>query len=116
MLRDPKDRPTAAELMNELDALVRMKSNSGGVLPASSQPEPCQKPGDPPGLGPPLRRGQHLVRLSSGLKRLASTSRDQVQGLGRRSATPCTDGGAQTLGTLTSLRESTPLEKGQLPV
>lgn len=116
MSRDPKGRPTAAELMSELDALARMKSSSGRVLPASSQPEPCQNGEDPPAPEQPPRRGQHLARLSSGLKRLASASREQVQGLGRRSATPSTENGAKMLGTLSSGRESSPLEKSQLPV
>ena len=116
MSRDPKDRPTAAELMNELDALARMKSNPGRMPATPYQTEPYQNPVDPPAPGQPPRRGQHLARISSGLMRLASAGRDQVQALGRKSAAPCNDSGAKMLGTLTSGRESAPLEKDRSPV
>ena len=116
MSRDPKARPTATELMNELDALARMKSTSGRVLPAPAQQEHCQDPKVPPPPEQPLRKGQHLARLSSGLARLASAGRDQAQVLGRRSAMPCADNGAKALGTVTSGKEGTPQERGLPPV
>ena len=109
MSRDPKDRPTATELMNELDALARMKSSSGRVLPTPAQPEPRQDPKVPPPTEqPPPRKGQHLARLSSGLARLASVGRDQAQALGRRSATPCANNDAKPLGMVMSGKEGTP--------
>ena len=119
MCRDPKDRPTATELMNELDALARMKPapTEVGRIPATPYgTESCQKPEVLPASEQPPGRGQHLARLSSGLMRLASASRDQVQALGRKSAVPRNNNSARTLGMLTSGRESAPLEKGHLPV
>ena len=116
MSRDPKDRPTATELMNELDALARMKSASGRVLPVPAQPEPCQDLKVPPPPEQPPRKGGQLARISSGLARLATVGRNQAQTLGRRSAMPSADNDAKPLGTMTSGKFGTPLEKGQPPV
>jgi len=70
MSRDPKHRPTATQLMNELDSLVRLKSTSGKNLP------------------PPVQPAQPLTRIGSSLKKPASLSKDQVQSLSRKSAAP----------------------------
>lgn len=117
MSRDPKDRPTATELMNELDTLARMKSASGRVLPVPAQPEPCQDPKvPPPPEQPPPRKGKNLARLGSGLARLASVGRDHAQALGRKSAAPYADNDTKPLGTVTSGREGAPQNKGLPPV
>ena len=116
MSRDPKDRPTATELMNELDALARMKSASGRVLPVPAQPETCQDPKVTSLPEQPPRKGGQLARLSSGLARLATVGRDQAQALGRRSAMPSADNDAKPLGTVTSGKAGKLLQKGQPPV
>ena len=97
MSRDPKHRPTATQLMNELDSLVRLKSTSGKNLP------------------PPVQPAQPLTRIGSSLKKPASLSKDQVQSLSRKSAAPIIDS-AKTLSTQGSARDSAAVEDDDSPV
>ena len=119
MSRDPKDRPTAVELMNELDALARMKTSSGRVLPAvPAAPDPKI----PSALAQPAQsKGQPLqTRIGSGFKKLASLSREQVQmAMTRKSAAPGpVSDSARTLESKPSRKHSTPPPKleNNLPV
>ncbi len=119
MSRDPKDRPTAVELMNRLDALARLKTSLGSFLPAMpAAPDPKVAPAP---AQPAQSKGQPLqARIGSGLKKLASLSREQVQlALARKSSAqaPVSDS-ARTLETKPSseLNNPPPRLEDSLPV
>ena len=84
---DPKDRPTAAQLMTELDALSRAKADSVAAskpeLDSASKrpPAPCEASAKvPPAPQQQEQAGSPLARISGGLKKLASSSTEQVGG------------------------------------
>ena len=99
--------------MNELDALARIKTSSGRVLPAVPA---ASDPKIPPAPAQPAQsKGQPLqARIGSGFKKLASLSREQVQ----MALTGNTGAPARTLETKPSRKLSTPLPKleDNLPV
>ena len=97
MSRDPKERPTAVEVMRELDALARIKPASAKIVPKHTLSAACDDAKVPPAPAQPAGRGLPLTRIGSGLKKLASLSKDQVQALSRKSAAPNSEG-AKTLG------------------
>ena len=96
MSRDPKDRPTAAQVVNELDALARGKADSvGGPIPeldsaSKVPPAPCESSAKvPPAPQPQEQTGSPLARISSGLKRMATFSKEQVGGAALQTYCDC---------------------------